>query len=372
MNLLNQIPNDIWGFVIRIGLTIVAFFITWILRLSMLRLLMRPIHSLAHRRDAEWDTHVASTIDQPVRYIAIAIWLLVSIRILALPPSLNTGLTSLARSLIILAIFVALFKAIDLFAVTRKRLLRVTGITMDGKLLPFVRTALKLMIISVAIIIIMQEWGYNASGIIAGLGLGGLAFSLAAQDTVGNLFGFSTILGDRPFVVDEFIITPDFAGIVETIGLRSTRIRKLDQSLVIVPNNVLTNAVIINWSRLTKRWIDLTFGVTYKTTPDEMETLLQRIEVMLAEREHVDPESIQVMFSDFGEGSLDMMVRCYVDLVDWYDWMKEKEAVQLAIMRVVASMGLNIAIPSRSIYIEHMPQPQQQVAHNQDILSDNK
>jgi len=355
MDLFDQIPGDAQGTLIRIGLTLAAFVAIWILRRVVIRLALRPIQTMARRRNTEWDSVIAGIIDQPARYVAIAIWLLVSIRLLLLPEAIGGVVNNLARSLFIIAVFVALFKTVDLIALTSQRLASMTGIALDEKLLPFIRTALKLVIIALAVVIVMQEWGYNVTGLVAGLGLGGLAFSLAAQDTVANLFGFSTIVGDRPFDVGEFIVTPDVTGIVETVGLRSTRVRQLDQALVTVPNNVMANSVITNWSRLSKRWIHFSFGVTYATTADDMEALLERVQDMLAQREHVDTETIQIIFTDFGASSLEVLVRCYVDLSDWYAWMKEKEAVNLAVMRIVADMGLSMAFPSRSIYIESMP-----------------
>jgi MscS family membrane protein len=352
---LQQFSGDVQGALIRIGLALVALVGIWLLRRAIIHLALRPIRSIARRRNAEWDGLIAHIVDQPARYVALAIWLLISVRILAMPTGLATGVTNLARSLIVIAAFVVLFKTVDLIARTSRSLARLTGLTLDEKMLPFMRTAIKLIIIALAIVAVMQEWGYNVSGLVAGLGLGGLAFSLAAQDTVANLFGFSTIVGDRPFTVGDFVVTSDVTGIVETVGLRSTRIRRLDQALVTVPNNVLANSVVTNWSGLSKRWIQFTFGVTYATTADQMESLIQRVEAMLRQREHVDPETIQVVFTEFGSSSLDVLVRCYVDLADWYPWMKEVEAVNLAVMRIVADMGLSMAFPSQSVYIESVP-----------------
>ena len=350
-----QIPLEIREAIARVLLAVVAILAIWLVQRVLILLLTKPMRRVVARTSMEWDDGLANLIRQPVRYIMFGIALIVGVRILDFNVAVVDFATRLSRTLIIASVFVALLKTVDLFGLSARRLFRLTGVVIEDQLLPFIRTAIKLIVIALTLVIIIQEWGYDVSGLIAGLGLGGLAFSLAAKDTVENLFGFSTIVGDQPFVVGEFIVTPEVMGTVEKVGLRSTRIRQLDQALVMVPNNRMANSVVSNWSRLTRRWIQFTFGVTYTTVPEQMEQLIERIQAMLSQREHVDPETIQVIFTDFSDSSLDVLVRCYVDLLDWYDWMKEKEAVNLEVMRIVADLGLSMAFPSRSLYVESVP-----------------
>ncbi len=351
---MEQIPLEIRETIARVLLAVLILVAFWITQRILLRVLSRPLKRLVSRTTIAWDD-VARLIRQPIRYIMLAILLIIEVYILGFNTAVIDVATRLTRTLIIAAIFVALFKTVNMFGLSARRLFLLTGVSIEDQLLPFVRTAITLVIIALALVIIIQEWGYDVSGLIAGLGLGGLAFSLAAKDTVENIFGFSTIVGDRPFVVGEFIVTPDVTGFIEKVGLRSTRIRQLDQALVTVPNNRMATSVVTNWSRLSKRWIQFTFGVTYATTPEQMENLIQAIEAMLTQRDHVETESIQVIFAEFGASSLDVLVRVYVDLPDWYAWMKEKEAINLEIMHIVADLGLSMAFPSRSVYVESLP-----------------
>ena len=177
------------------------------------------------------DDHILDIVEPASGYVVVAIGLLISTQILTVGGTELIFIERLARSLIIVGVAVALNHAITLIH-SGSRLLTATGITLTDELMPFMRTGLRIVLIALALIVIIQEWGYNVSGLIAGLGLGGLAFSLAAQDTVANLFGFSTIVGDRPFAIGEYVITPDAEGIVERVGVRSTKIRTLDQALV--------------------------------------------------------------------------------------------------------------------------------------------
>lgn len=335
-----------------VGLVIVGI---WAVQRVIAWILIRSLTKVTNFTQVGWDDEIAAFVRQPLRYVAIAIGLIVSAEIIEADESIIAFIDNLARSLIIIAIFVALFKAVDLVALSRTRMRRFTGVAIDEQLLPFLRTATKIVIIALAVLFVFQEWDYNVSGLIAGLGLGGLAFSLAAQDTVANLFGFTTIVGDRPLVVGEFIETPDVSGVVEKVGIRSTHVRQLSQGLAIIPNSTLARSVITNWSRLQKRWIDLTIGLTYSTTAREMATAVQRIEEMLKSREKVQADTVQVIFTDFSDSSIDILIRAYVSLTDWYEWMKEKEAVNLEIMNILEDMGLSMAFPSRALYFENLP-----------------
>jgi MscS family membrane protein len=211
------------------------------------------------------------------------------------------------------------------------------------------------VLVAFAAVIIIDEWGYDVNGLVAGLGIGGLAIALAAQDTLANLFGFTTIVGDSPFVEDEYIVTPDVEGVVESVGLRSTRIRQLDQAIVTIPNSKLSGSAITNWSRLYKRRINFVLGITYDATSHQMDELLKLLREMLTRREKVDPDSVVVYFINFGDSALEILVRCYVFESDWGRFTAEREAVNLAVMDIVESLGLSIAFPSQSIYVENIP-----------------
>ena len=117
----------------------------------------------------------------------------------------------------------------------------------------------------------------------------------------------------------------------------------------------MANAAVTNWSRLSKRRYNFTIGVTYDTTSGEMRELLTQLREMLAAREAVDHETIIVRFTEFGASSLDVLVRCNVNIPGWNEWAAEREEINLAIMDIVESMGLSMAFPSTSLYVESLP-----------------
>jgi MscS family membrane protein len=251
----------------------------------------------------------------------------------------------LVRTFFIIGVVLGIYRAVEVIAFSRRQLQNVTGLVIEEELLPFVRTGLRLVIIALGLVIVVQEWGYDVSGLIAGLGLGGLAFSLAAQDTIANLFGFTAVVGDRPFVEGEVIKIPEAEGRVERVGLRSTRVRQVDQSLVTVPNSKMATAAIINWSRLSKRRYINKIGISYRSNSRQIRELVSSIRSMLVDRPNLETDSIQVFFSAFGQNALEIEVIALIKLPDYVQFAAERENINLAIMEIIENLGLHIAEP---------------------------
>lgn len=337
----------------RIGLAILVFAFIWLLRGLVARLLLRPLKSFVARSRTQLDDALLTIVDTPSRLFTLALALELSMRPLGLGPDAWLFLNRLNRMLVVLGVFIGLVNLVEMSAFSRSKLFSFTGLTIEEPLLPFVRTGAKLVFASIALVIVVQIWGYDITGLVAGLGIGGLAISLAAQDTLANLFGFSMIVSDRPFVVGEFIRTPDVEGTVERVGLRSTRVRQRDQALVTLPNSKLANSAVLNWSRLGKRWIDFRLQVTYDAEPEQLVELTNQLRTMLLAREKVDAETVVVHFIEFGAHALEVLVRAYLNEPDWLTFTQEREQVNLEIMRIMKALGLQFAFPSQTLYIEN-------------------
>lgn len=341
----------------RILLAALVLLFVWGLRKVLAAIVVAPLRRAAARSERRWDSLLLDTITIPARILIIALGLALGAGILQVDATTNTFVQHLIRTLVIIALFLAGIRAVDIIAPSSVRLFGITGLSISERLLPFLRTAFKILFVALALLVIVQEWGYDATGLIAGLGVGGLAISLAAQDTIKNLFGFTTIVGDQPFMVGDFIKTPDVEGTVEHVGVRSTRIRQPDQAFVTVPNSTLANSAILNWSRLSKRWINMTLRITYDANRSGIETLLERIREMLKSREYIDPDSVLARFINFGDYGYEILVRAYVLRADWGEFTAEREVVNLEIMKIMEDLGLHIAFPSRAVYIDTTPRP---------------
>jgi len=359
---INQLPQATQVLMTRLILLALALIVIWILRNIVTRILMQPIKLFVGRTSSDLDDNILDAVQRPLRVAVLGLGIAIVSGIFSFGEDLDTFADSLASALILAAFTFFVYNLVEIIAFTPESMKRITGLTIQDRLLPFFRTVVKVFIVVMGALIIIQEFGYDITGLIASFGVVGLAFSLAAQDTAANVFGFTAIVSDNPFKVDDYIVTSDFAGIVEQVGVRSTRVRKLDQSLVTVPNNTLTNAPVTNWSRLSKRRLDFYIGVTYDTNSAQMRSLLDRLREMLKARETVDPESVMVYFVEFGNSALQIRIIAYILLADWGEWTAETELINLEIMDIVDSLGLSIAFPSRSLYIETLPEMTGQAA----------
>ena len=222
------------------------------------------------------------------------------------------------------------------------------------QLAPLIGQAARVLIGILAFLMIIQNMGYSISGLIATLGVGGLAVALAAQKTLSDFFGSIMLLIDRPFVVGDWIKSPDsgIEGTVERIGFRSTRIRTFEQTLITVPNSRLADFVTDNISRRGGRRVWITIGVTYDTKADQMREAVKRIKDILKEHSEVSKEFfLLVYFTDFGDHSLEIMVYYFTKTIAWADYLRIREDVNLKIMDALEEMGLSIAFPTRTVHL---------------------
>ncbi len=243
----------------------------------------------------------------------------------------------------------ALFKSIDAVACSMKRLASSTESKLDDQLLPILQKLAKVAVISLAIVFFLQVLGYPVTGIVAGLGIGGIAIALAAQDSLSSIFASVTIFLDRPFMVGDFVTAAGVTGTVEEIGLRSTRIRTPDKTLVTIPNKQIVNSDIVNLSLRPMRRIDMSIGLTYDTTAQQMEDLLQDMREYLSENADVDDQLVLVNFTEFGDWSLNIDLKFFLKTTNYNEYLGMRERINLNFMRIVGEHDLSIAFPTSTV-----------------------
>jgi MscS family membrane protein len=194
--------------------------------------------------------------------------------------------------------------------------------------------------------------GITMYGFIAGLGLGGLAFALAAKDALANIFGGIVIIMEKPFSIGDWVQTPSVEGTVEGISFRSTRFRTFTQSLVTVPNSILANQPITNCSRMGKRRVRFTLSIDYTGPRCKIEKCLQGIRNMLKEHPGIHQETILVRLETINVNSLDVLVYYFTVATNWEEYLAVKEDVNYRIMDILATENLSLASPGRTIYTE--------------------
>lgn len=218
---------------------------------------------------------------------------------------------------------------------------------LDDQLLPILRKTLKGTIWIIAIIIGLDNAGYDVGAIIAGLGIGGLAFALAAQDSVKNLFGGFTIFVDKPFTVKDRIKAQGFDGTVEEIGIRSTRIRTLDGRRVTIPNSKFAESAIENVSSEPNRKIVLNLGLTYDANADDLQKGIDILQAILKDTEGTE-EKVVTGFNAFNDSSLNLILVYYIS--PGADIMGIQTSVNMRILTQFAEAKLEFAFPTQTLY----------------------
>lgn len=282
-------------------------------------------------------------------FIAIAFW--IGFELLGME-SLFLIVNKLVRLFIVFLAVWGLYRGIDIIVFFFKEYLSRTDSDMDNHLGQFMGQVLKFLLISTGIVMFIHEMGYDVTTIIASLGVGGLAVALAGKDFVANIFGFFTIFMDRSFILGDWISTPDVEGTVEYFGMRSTKIRTVNDTLVTIPNSVIASKKIDNFSKMEKRQMTFNLGLTHDSPVEKIEKFCERIRILLTGNTNVNNETIYVYLKNLGENSIDVSVTFYTNRADFREYMETQHNLKITIMKMMEEMEMKLAFPSRSIYVE--------------------
>lgn len=318
------------------------------LRRVFTRYILATIFKLTARTATELDDSIARSWEKPLRDFFIVLGAYLALTLLPLSASQDLLVLKTFRSAVVILIAWGIYT----FIATDSSLFNHFKSRFDNILIPFFSKSLRLMVIIMAVLIVATEWGYDINGLIAGLGLGGLAVALAAKDALANIFGGIVIIMEKPFAIGDWILTPSVEGTVEDITFRSTKIRTFAQALVTVPNSTLANEPITNWSRMGKRQVTFHLGVTYSTSREKLLRCVKAIRKMLEDHPGIHKETIMVNFERFNESSLDIFLYFFTTTTVWKEYLEVREDVNFKIMEILEREGVEIAFPSRSVYIE--------------------
>jgi MscS family membrane protein len=303
---------------------------------------------LTARTESTLHNELAVSLQKPVAALIAVAGAMVAMKVLELSPETDRArlyVQTVAFAVMVLwTALVTLSTILDHFQViARKRELGVAAF------MPWIKKSLVALILVLGVLLAAQSLGADVKAFLAGLGIGGLAFALAAQDTLANLFGSVVVAIDQPFRIGEFVEVGSFSGTVEDIGLRSTKLRTLQRTLIAIPNKTVAQEAINNFGRMPQRRIEQTVGVTYGSKPEQVEALLRDIRELLKNEPGVHQEFIAVNFVNFGAFSLDLQVIYFAADPDLLKSLELRERINLAIMKLVAANGLGFAFPTQTI-----------------------
>ena len=333
---------------LRPAAALLIFLLFLFLRGALTRLIFGLISRFAAPSKTGIDTDFYMALESPLKSFILFLGLYIALSILPLPLPWQSHLTVLFR--IILIIIVAWI----LYNLAESRLIRSMGRRMGFDLLltDFLIKAIKAVVVALAVIIIIQQLGYDINGFIAGLGLGGLAVALAAKGALANIFAGIVIIADKPFSVGDWIATPGVEGTVEQVSFRSTKIRTFAQALVTVPNAVLADEAVTNWSRMGKRRVYFSLKVALSTPREKLERSIRRMREMLRADPAVHPGTILVHWENFGESSLEITLYFFTGTTVYGEYLAVKEAINFKIKEILEDEGVELALPARVLRFE--------------------
>jgi len=315
------------------------------------RILYRAARPLVSRTESDLDDRLLGLTAPPVRWLAALLFFAVGVLPLglAIPAQRLLGRLEVGATLILVGWLV--LRVVDVaFDALQARLERQERRALVA-ILPLGRKTAKAVVIVLAVIVMLQQAGLNVTGLIAGLGVGGLAVALAAQRTLENLFGGVTLTADQPVRVGDFCKFGDRVGTIEDVGLRSTRIRTLDRTLVTVPNAQFSQIEIENFASRDRIRLHFVLGLRYETTPDQLRHVLTELRKLLIAHPKIHPDPARVRFTSFGAYALDVEVFAYVTTTDWNEFLAVREDVYLRMMDIVEDSGTGFAFPSQTLYL---------------------
>ncbi len=279
----------------------------------------------------------------------LLIW--AALRIFLLPANIQGAIDNAFGAVLLIFILYLVTKLADVMIIVLKERAKQTESKLDDQLVPLLGKSLKGFIWGIGLLFFLQNvLEYNISSLIAGLGIGGLAFAFAAQDSIANIFGAIMIFSDRPFMVGDAVNMEGFEGSIEAIGLRSTRIRTWDGTLVIIPNKTVASTNINNLAARPMRRTNFTIGLVYDTPTAKMEEALATLRDILGT--HPSTGQYRAYFNRFGDFSLNILVQHWCNTMDYEVYLRSLEEMNLEIKRRFEEAGIEFAFPTQTLYIK--------------------
>jgi len=330
----------------KFALSLLVFILFLFMRKVFTLTIVKTGKILVGKTKTDVDDKILDSLINPLDFLFIIFGIHIASMVLAI----DDKVIAFTKSMMIVAFFWLLYDLIKSF---EEKILHLFGKKVSREIGIFLVKATKVFIIALGVVAFLQNLGINVSAFIASLGLGGLAFALAAKDTAANLFGGFAILTDNMFKIGDWIKVGSVEGIVEDIGMRTTKIRAFDKRLIVLPNATIANSAVDNFSRRDRRRIKMRVGLLYSTTPEAMNKILNEIREMLKNHPQIHNEPLFVYFDEFDDSSLSLFFYLFTKTAVWEEYLKIREDINLKIIEIVHKNGSDFAFPSQSIYFEN-------------------
>jgi MscS family membrane protein len=295
------------------------------------------------------------SFEKPMGILAMALFWWLTLGLLDLTLNALTVLKLAAQLVMSAAGVWGIYRLVDLLSAHFAALAARTESRFDDILIPLVRRAVKIVTLAFVLLFVAQNLDIDITSLLAGLGIGGIAFALAAKDTVENLFGSFTVLIDRPFQIGDWVVIGEQEGTVEEIGFRSTRLRTFYNSRITIPNSTLVNSHVDNLGARRYRRVKCMIGIQYDTPPEKIEAFCEGIRELIRRHPYTRKDYYMVYFNAFAESSLSILLYAFHETPDWPTELRERHRLFVDIVRLAHRLGVEFAFPTRTLHLESAP-----------------
>lgn len=330
-------------------LGLATFVLTILVALGVRGWLRRWLRGFSVTTETDLDDFIGELAARTRLVLLVGISLWVGSYWLELPDRVRSFLDAAATLAALMQVAIWAAVGID-FWVARYKQRRLEEDAASATTVTALRFLGKLGVYSVLLLLALDNLGFEVGALVTGLGIGGVAVALAVQNILGDLFASLSIVLDKPFVIGDFVVVGEFAGTVENIGLKTTRIKSLSGEQLVFSNSDLLSSRIRNYKRMAERRIVFRFGVVYQTPADKLERIPEMITEILEGLEQARLD--RAHFQGFGESSFDFEVVYYVTVPEYQAYMDCQQTINLALVRRFEREGIAFAYPTRTLYVE--------------------
>lgn len=294
-------------------------------------------------------------VARPVSLFIVALLLVVFVPALQLPPDISQYVIILLKIMLPLFGTIVFYRIVDILSMYLQNMALKTKSTLDDQLVPLLRKTLKTFVVAIGTLFILNNLNIDIIPLLTGLSIGGLAFALAAQDTIKNFFGSLMIFIDKPFQIGDWVTSGEIDGTVEEVGFRSSRIRTFRNSLMYVPNGKMADSTIDNHGLRQYRRFFTQIAINYDTPPELIEVFVEGLRKIVEKHPNTRKDYYNIYFNDMASFSLNIMFYIFFEVPDWSRELKARHEVLIEIMKLAEKIGVNFAFPTQTLHMENFP-----------------
>ena len=349
-NFIIEMENNI---LVRVGTALLIIFAFWMLSSGISFLIIKTIKIKEKSSKKIKQSSFYSPLSTFIKTLGIYLAILFVKDLINIKPEIMNIITKSFQVITTIIFARGLAQAYSDNSNLAKEIKRKSKKEIDDTMLKTAFKVVRAIVYIGATMLIITELGFNLNGLIAGVGIGGIIITLAAQDTAKNLFAGLVIFLDKPFKVGDWIEVSNYEGTVEEITFRSTRIKTFENSVVNIPNSVISDASVINWSKMEKRRYKTELYLDLNTPIEKVETLIEKIRKVLLGNETIDDNSILVKFEEIVDNGIEVMVYTFTNSVDFESYLEERQRINYKIMQIIKEEKIKLADNSQIVHIKN-------------------